>query len=256
MNRPFRADEKMLYPIGVERSAAECFDQSKITHFATRVRCSAFAGQTQIWTQGEYADFERGVIKTFPCAATACCRWRRTRANCSTLRGLPLGAGAGFQGQPLHRRRHGRQAVPHSAGRPGQDGGGSGRARNPRHRGGFQGPRLLRHRARRQGLSHDGQRQTGSFLRSQGQIHLGAGLQQQGRSAGGHRRIAQRPGRDSRVAPDGKGGLLQERRDHVRSMAVDAERQPDCGHRAGRPGAAHFARRAKASCSTRCPRRK
>jgi len=26
------------------------------------VGVAAFAGQTQIWTQGEYADFERGVI--------------------------------------------------------------------------------------------------------------------------------------------------------------------------------------------------
>ena len=44
------------------------------------------------------------------------------------------------------------------------------------------------HLARRQGLSHHRQRQAGSLLRSQGEVHLGAGVRQQGRPVRGHRR--------------------------------------------------------------------
>ena len=55
-----------------------------------------------------------------------------------------------------------------------------------------------------------------------------------------------------RVTPDGKGTVFFKTEEtHVRSLAMDGHGNLIAGHRAGRPGPAHFARRARASCSTR-----
>ena len=64
------------------------------------------------------------------------------------------------------------------------------------------------HVARRQGLPRHRQRQAGGLLRPQGEVHLGDGVRQQGRSV----RRDGRPGRDpSRDAGRQGQGLFQER---------------------------------------------
>ena len=170
-----------------------------------------FAGETRTWSQSDYADFEKGVIKNLSVRSdglltlaphshelfdtSTAYLWALARDSKGNLY-----AGGGT-GAKLFRIPPGRQ---------GQDAGRTGRARDPRHRRGFQRPRLRRHRARRQGLSHHRQRQTGSLLRSQDQVHLGAGLRQQGRPVRRHRRPGRDPPRDARRQGH---GLLQDRRD-------------------------------------------
>ena len=196
----------------------------------------------------------RASSRTSRCAATACSRWRRARTSCSTPRRLSLGPGARFQRQSVRRRRHRRQALPHSA-------------RTARANCWPNSTALEIHAIAIDSkdrvyaaTSPDGKvyriagnGQAGSLLRPQGQVHLGAGLRPQGQPyvATGDQ------GEIHRVTPDGKGKVFFKTDEtHVRSMAFDADGQPDRGHRSRRPGAARFARRAKASCCTRCPSRK
>ena len=208
------------------------------------------AGQTRTWTQGEAADFEKGILKNLSLRSDG----RLTLAPLSrelfdTSSSLPVGAGAGFQGQPLCRRRHQRQAVPHSAGRQGQTAGRPGRAGDPRDRRGQPRPRLCGDIAGRQDLSHHGQRQAGSVLRSQGEIHLGAGLRCGGQSVRRHGR----PGRTASRDPGRQGQrVFQDGRD-ARTVARDRRQgQPDrwAPNRAAWCCASH--RRAMDSCCTRC----
>ena len=167
------------------------------------------AGQTRTWTQGEAADFEKGILKNLSLRSDG--RLTLAPRLARVVRyfvGVPVGAGAGFQGQPLRRRGHGRQALPDSAGRQGQDAGGPGRARDPRHRHRLAGPRVRGHVAGRQGLPHRRQRQAGSLLRSRRRSTSGRmAFDARGQSVRGHRR----PGRDpSRDAGRQGRGLLQD----------------------------------------------
>ena len=106
------------------------------------------AGQTHTWTQGEYCRFREGHIKNLSLRSDGLLIAGAAFAGAVRhVFRLPVGAGAGFQGQSVRRRRHGRQALPHSAGRQGQTAGGTGRAGDPRHRGGL--PRTASTRPRR-----------------------------------------------------------------------------------------------------------
>ena len=199
------------------------------------------AGQTRTWTQGEAADFEKGILKNLSLRSDG----RLTLAPVSrelfdTLIVLPLGARPGFQRQPVRRRRHEREALSHHARRQRQDARRTRRPGDPRHRHRQPRSRLCRHIARWQGLSHRRQRQARSLLRSQGEVHLGAGVRCGGRSVRRHRRPGRDPSRDARRQGH---GVFQERRD-ARSLAGHRRQgQSDRGHRTRRPGAARVARR-------------
>ena len=159
------------------------------------------AGQTRTWTQGEAADFEKGILKNLSLRSDG--RLDAGAPLARTIRHfvvLPMGAGTGLQRQLVCRRRHQRQAVPHSAGRQGQSAGRPGRAGDPRDRRGQPRSRLCGDFAGRQDLPHHGQRQARSVLRSQGEIHLGAGLRCGGQSVRCHRRSGRTASRNARTA--------------------------------------------------------
>ena len=163
------------------------------------------AGQTRTWSQGDYADFEKGIVKNLSLrsdglltlaprshgavrhlAPPTCGRWRGIpRATC-TPAAAPAPSSSAF-------RRTARAScsaeleacrsrpwpwIPRTACTP-----------PPRP--------MARSIASRQ-------RQAGSLLRSQDEIHLGAGVRRPGRPAGGHRRPRRDPPRDARRQRQGR----------------------------------------------------
>ena len=97
------------------------------------------------------------------------------------------------------------------------------------------GPRIRGDGARRQGLPHRAGWEVRSFLRSQSQIHLGPGVRQSGRPAGGHGRSGRRPSRRARWP---RQRSLPERRDARAVHGPGCRRQRDSGHRSRRAGRA------------------
>ena len=155
--------------------------------------------------------------------------------------GLPVGAGAGFQGQPLRGRRHRRQAL--SAFRR------TARARCwPTWTPSKSTPsRWIRKDRVYAATSPDGKiyRITGNgkpevFYDPKAEVHLGR-WRSTARATCWWRTGDQ--GEIHRVTPDGKGKVLfQDRRDARPFDGGGCERQPDCRDRPERPGAARFAR--------------
>ena len=200
------------------------------------------AGETRTWSQGEYADFEKGIVKNLSLRSDGLLTLApRSRGTVRHLLRLPLGAGAGFQGQPLRRRRHRRQALPHPAGRQGQAAGGTGRAGDPRHRRGFArtaSTRPPRPTARSTASPAAASRRSSTIPRPS----------TSGRWRSTARATCSWPpatrARSTASRPTARAGCSSRptRRTCAR-MAMDANGQPDRGHRTGRPGAARFARR-------------
>ena len=161
------------------------------------------------WTQGDYADFEKGVLKNLSLRSDG----RLTLAPHSqrTLRfgdRLPVGAGAGFERQSLCRRRARGKAVPHPSGWQGQKLADLDALEIHAHRGRFQGPRLCRHapdgkvyRIDRDGKKH-------GLLRSRSRSTSGRCRSTRGQSFRRDRRSGRDPPRD---AGRQRQGLLQER---------------------------------------------
>ena len=181
----------------------------------------------------------------------------RGQGDLRPLGGVPVGGGARFQGQSLRRRRRiGRRPRPSCSWwtrRERRKRWPSSTASRFRPSPSTPGSRVRGDLAGRQGLSRGRGRQVGGLLRSQGQVHLGAGV----RSRPANLYVATGDqGEIHRVTPAGAGSVFFKTEEtHARSLAVDAGGNLIVGTdpsglilRVSVTG-----RRAKDSCCTRLP---
>ncbi len=184
------------------------------------------ASDTQTWTQGSFEDFSKGVAKNLSTRSDGLLMLApRSRELLRYGRRVPLGAGSGFEREPVRRRRHGREALRDSGRRRGPDGRRNGRPGGSRHRHRFARPRLCGYVSGWKGIPHRRGWQTGSFLRSQIEVHLGAGVRLERQPVCRHRR----PRRDSpRRAGWKRAGFLPDGRDARPLDDVRRRGQSDC----------------------------
>ena len=139
--------------------------------------------------------------RTCRCAATDGCRWRRSRTNCSTLRQSYLWSLARIpRATSMPAAARARSCIRITPDGQGQDDLAELDALEIHAIAvDSQGSRVCRHIARWQGLSHHRQRQAGSVLRPEGEVHLGAGVRCSRQS------VCRRRGRPGRTAPRDAG---------------------------------------------------
>ena len=191
-----------------------------------------------LWVETDlFAISKKASSRICPCAATAGSRWRRVSRNYST------------RPPPICGRW---RAIPKAISIPAADPAPSSTAfrraakgrRSPNSMRSKSMPSpstariaFMRHFARRQGLPSLRRRQAGSLLRSEGQVHLGAGLRQPKAICSSRPATRRDP---SRHAGRQRLRILQERRDARALDGLGRPRQPDRRHRAGWAGDAEI----------------